>query len=55
MSKASADGAPPPNTECLALAKFLRYNTALKNRSGVINEKRVDFFKGLHSSREFVL
>ena len=45
--KARADGAPPPSPECIALAKFLRYNAALKNRVGVINGKRVEFFKGV--------
>ena len=44
--KEKADGAPPPSPECIALAKFLRYNPALKNRVGVINGKRVEFFKG---------
>jgi translocation protein SEC62 len=44
--RARAEGAPPPSPECIALAKFLRYNTALKNRVGVINGKRVEFFKG---------
>ena len=44
--QARAEGAPPPSPECIALAKFLRYNSALKNRVGVINGKRVEFFKG---------
>jgi len=44
--KASAEGAPPPSPECIALAKYLRHNPALKSRVGVINGKRVDFFKG---------
>ena len=44
--KARAEGAPPPSPECIALAKFLRYNAELKNRVGVVNGKRVEFFKG---------
>jgi hypothetical protein len=44
--KARAEGAPPPSPECIALAKFLRYNAALKNRVGIANGKRVEFFKG---------
>lgn len=45
--KARAEGAPPPSPECIALAKYLRYNSELKNRGGVVNGKRVDFFKGV--------
>jgi hypothetical protein len=44
--KAKAEGVPPPSPECTAVAKFLRYNSALKNRVGVVNGKRVEFFKG---------
>jgi hypothetical protein len=44
--KARAEGAPPPSPECTAVAKFLRYNNALKNRVGVVSGKRVEFFKG---------
>jgi hypothetical protein len=44
--KARADGVPPPSPQGIALAKFLRYNTALKNRVGSLNGKRVEFFKG---------
>jgi len=44
--KARAEGVPPPSPECIALAKFLRYNPALKNRVGSLNGKRVEFFKG---------
>src|SRR5271170_8066497 len=44
--QARAEGAPPPGPECIALAKFLRYNSELKNRVGVVNGKRVEFFKG---------
>jgi len=44
--KARAEGVPPPSPECIALAKFLRYNPALKNRIGSLNGKRVEFFKG---------
>jgi hypothetical protein len=45
--KARADGVPPPSPQGIALAKFLRYNAALKNRVGSLNGKRVEFFKGL--------
>ena len=45
-SKVRAEGAPPATPEGLALAKFLRYNSALKSRTGVLNGKRVEFFKG---------
>jgi len=44
--KARADGVPPPSPQGIALAKFLRYNAALKNRVGSLNGKRVEFFKG---------
>src|SRR5271156_2429940 len=45
-SKVRAEGAPPATPEGIAIAKFLRYNSALKNRTGVYNGKRVEFFKG---------
>ena len=44
--RARAEGAPPPPPDCIALAKFLRYHKDLKNRAGVLNGKRVEFFKG---------
>jgi len=49
--RATAEGAPQPSPECLAVAKFLRYNSALKNRVGVVNGKRVEFFKGKRAIR----
>jgi translocation protein SEC62 len=45
-SKVKADGALPATPEGIAIAKFLRYNSALKSRTGVLNGKRVEFFKG---------
>jgi len=44
-SKVKAEGAPPATPEGIAIAKFLRYNSALKSRTGVLNGKR-EFFKG---------
>lgn len=31
----------------LELAQFLRHNSALKNKPGVLDGKRVEFFKGI--------
>jgi hypothetical protein len=48
--KARVEGAVPPSPQCIAIAKFIRYNKALKNRAGSINGKRVEYFKGHISS-----
>ncbi|KAG4304016.1 hypothetical protein PORY_002539 [Pneumocystis oryctolagi] len=37
--------------DALLLAKRLRHHTLLKNRPGVLNGKRVDFFKAKHALR----
>ena len=47
QQQVKAEGATPPSPETLALAKFMRYNSELKNRVGVLNGKRVEYCKGI--------
>lgn len=39
-------GSDNTRQEALALAKRLRHHSMLKNRPGILDGKRVDFFKG---------